>query len=109
MRLLVPLTMLFLLSPLPAGAAPGDAPQPAPAGGIFREDARLKAPVSLAVKDRPLDEVLAALAVQLRLSLTAEHAAGDQKATLYIGSRPASEVLTRLARHLDLSWKKNGP
>lgn len=110
MHPLFPLMTLLWLSSLPVYAAPARVQrgQPTLPSGLFREDSRLQAPVRLAVKDRPLEEILAALTVQLHLPLTAERAVGDQMATLYLESRPASDVLARLAQHLALSWKKQG-
>src|SRR5437016_6086773 len=66
---------------------------------LLESDARLQAKVTLAEKERPLGELLADLAKQLKAPLSATRDTADDKVTLFVRDRPAAEVLTLIAQH----------
>jgi hypothetical protein len=82
----------------------------APAGATspLVSDSRLAGALTLRAKARPLDELLADLSSQLKLSLTASREVVDDKATLYLQGQQAGETLTRMATHLGYVWVKRG-
>jgi hypothetical protein len=68
------------------------------------EDARLEVAVSLAQQDRPLGELLPALGQEIHVPLRARSDVADDKVTLFLGPRPAAEVMGLLAREFDFQW-----
>lgn len=89
------------------GAQTGAEPvAPAPVAACFAGDARLQEALEVAERDRPLAEWLKALSGRLGLPLTASRAVADDKLTAFLDHRPAAEVLTLVARHLELEWIK---
>jgi len=75
---------------------------------VLGSEPRLREKVCLAVQDRPLGELLFDLAKQFQVPLAASRDTADDRVTLFVRERPASEVLTLLARHLDFQWSRNG-
>lgn len=108
--LLALLVLLVYLSPAPLlGQTPGAAKRTP-----LDVDARLGASITLAVRYRPLEELLASVQRETGVALAAR-AGGpwevrDLRASLFFEKRPAAEVLGLLARHLGLRWyrKANG-
>lgn len=98
---------LVLWALLPPAALPGQ-PGRAPARTILDDESRLHVVVSLAVRYRPLDEILASLQRETGVSLSARGEVADVRASLFFDERPAAEVLGRLARHLGLRWYRKG-
>jgi hypothetical protein len=85
---------------------PARAAAPTPLAELFRGDRRLAVLVDVAEKDRPLGELLGALGRKIGVPLVTDRATGDQKVTVYEDRAPAGELLTRIARHLELGWIK---
>lgn len=71
---------------------------------IFREDGRLRTKISVAVKDEPLQDLLAALSQQTSVRLTAGPETADDKLTLFVDERPSAEVLSLIARQFRFHW-----
>jgi hypothetical protein len=78
------------------------------AGRELAEDARLDVKVSLAQQDRPLGELLPALGREIQVPLRARPDVADDKVTLFLAPRPASEVMALLARQFDFQWLRTG-
>jgi hypothetical protein len=74
---------------------------------VLARDARLEAPLAVAVKDRPLGEVLPELGKKLDVPLTAARETADDKITLFIKERPAREVLALISTHFDFQWRRD--
>src|SRR5947209_7997751 len=89
-----------------AGAAPPlpEARMPLPA--VLRDDSRLQAKVTLAIKGRPISETLTELGKQIDMPLSAGPETADDKVTLCLDARPAAEVLALLARHFNFRWSR---
>lgn len=75
---------------------------------LFRSDTRLQPRITLAQKERPLGEVVAALGSQLQVRLSCTRATADDRVTLFLDNRPAAEVLALLADQFDFHWSKQG-
>jgi hypothetical protein len=73
---------------------------------VLARDERLTAPLAVAVKDRPLGEVLPELGKELGVPLSAARETADDKITLFIKERPAREVLALIATHFDFQWRR---
>jgi hypothetical protein len=87
-------------------AAVPSAKRPAAVESCFQGDPRLLTSLDVAEKDRPLADWLKTLSAQLGLPLTATRYVADEKLTAFLSHRPAGEVLTLVARHLELEWIK---
>jgi hypothetical protein len=105
-------TLLIGTLALIAGACPpisardGETKKPALVAGCFQGDRRLLPVLEVAEKDRPLGDWLKSASATLGLPLTATRAVTDDKLTAFLDHRPAGEVLTLVARHLELEWIK---
>ena len=82
-------------------------PEPGALAAAFHGDRRLDATVDAAAKNQPLGDWLKSLAGTLNVPLTAGRSAADEKVTLFLKRRPAGEVLTLVARHLEFEWTEN--
>lgn len=100
--------LLALLPVVGFAREPGGAPAHTP----LDDEPRLRALVSLAVRYRPLEEILASVHRETGVTLSARAGApwpvGDMRATLFFDRRPAAEVLGMVARHLGLRWYRKG-
>jgi len=83
----------------PAGA------QQAPSA-LFTADARFRQPLTLAVRDRPLQLLLEDLRATRKLPLRADVSTRDERVTLFCRERPASEILAAVAQHFDYTWQR---
>jgi hypothetical protein len=104
------LTLLAAACVLPrmaAAAPPESASRPALPSPL-RDDSRLRTAVSLAVKDRPLGEVLTTLGSKVSIRLTASPETADHKVTLQVEKQPLGELLALLARHFRFRWHRTG-
>jgi hypothetical protein len=79
-------------------------PLAAAGGAELPEDPRLDPAVSLAERDRPLGELVAALGREIDVPLRASRDTANDKVTLFLKERPAREVMALLARHFDFQW-----
>jgi beta-lactamase regulating signal transducer with metallopeptidase domain len=97
------LGLAAIAAPAPAGDAEEDyrASRAALSG-----DARLDAGITAAWKGRPLGEALTALGRDLQVPLRASRDTADEKVSLFLGERPAREVLLLLSRHFDFRWSR---
>jgi hypothetical protein len=84
---------------------PASAASPHPADNSLQQDPRLDVKVSIAQKDRPLREILAALRCEMKVPLRAGRDTADDKATLFLDERPAAEVMARIAGQFDFQWR----
>jgi hypothetical protein len=71
------------------------------------QDERLVGEVTVAVKDRPLGDVLPEIGKKLGVPLTAARETADDKITLFIKERPAREVLALISDHFDFQWRRD--
>lgn len=90
----------------PLAAARESGAKQAAVASCFRGDSRLSRILDVAEKDRPLSDWLKSTGTTLGLPLTATRAVADDKLTAFLDHRPAGEVLTLIARHLELEWIK---
>jgi hypothetical protein len=105
MRVRVFYLWLFTAAVLGSVSAPASASEVAIPRDLAR-DARLEAPLAVAVKDRPLGEVLPELGKKLNVHLSAARETADDKITLFIQERPAREVLALISDHFDFQWRR---
>lgn len=92
------------LLPLAAGkASEKRSLRPGDRAGIAA-DSRLKRPLSLMARARPLGELLVELARELALPLEADREVADDKVSLFFREQPAGEMLALLAEKLGYHW-----
>lgn len=78
------------------------------ARALFRDDARLEAPVTVAERNQPLGEILTRLTRALGTPLTASGDTADDNVTLFMDRRPAAEVFADLAGQFGFRWHRDG-
>jgi hypothetical protein len=105
--------LVLALSVIPAAAGnTGRGELPGSAGtdvsAVLRDDARLKAPLTLAAEVTPLGRALRQIQERTGVPLTAARDTADDKVTLFIDRLPAAQVLDVLARHFDFRWYRKG-
>lgn len=91
-------------------AAPGRAQEARP-GAIspaLAGEKRLEKSIDLTAKDEALEDLLPRLGRELGLTLRTTRETRDLKVTLLYRQGRAVEILSRLAKHLDLDWNKRG-
>jgi len=98
---------LLLLATLSVAAAAAPEPEREIASAL-RGDRRLEAPVTLAVKDEPLGEVLGQLSKRVGVKLTASRETRDDRVTLFVDKRPANALISQVAEHMGFTWLRAG-
>ncbi len=78
-----------------------------PVAAALLDEPKLKAKITVEEKNRPLGEVLSRLGIRLGVRLVAGRAVADDKVSFFFKERPAGEVLTLIARHLDFTWTRS--
>lgn len=95
-------TGIGLLLPLFLAGGASAAPPPNP----LEQEERLACPIVISVKEQPLVDVVARVGKETGVALAASEEVADERITLFVRQRPAHELLTRIAQHLDYSWAR---
>lgn len=76
----------------------------APPANPLEQEERLARPIVISVKEQPLVDVVARVGKETGVALAASEEVADERVTLFARQRPARELLTHIAQHLDYSW-----
>jgi hypothetical protein len=101
--MLKPLFLVALLF-MPAGKGVRFLPHADP----FAADARMKARLTLRLRDTPLRDFLADLETQTGVRFFADSSVEDDRISLYAHDRPLAETLRAAAAFLRFEWKREG-
>jgi len=71
-------------------------------------DAKLYKPVSLALKHATMSELCSELSRQTGEPIYCGHNVADDNITIYIGSRPAREIMREVSRVFGFTWERSG-
>lgn len=78
-----------------------------PVDPALLDEPKLKARLTVAEMNRPLSEVLPRIGARLGIRLAAGRTVADDKVSFFFKERPAGEILTLIARHLDFTWTRS--